>query len=264
MNTLTQNYVKYLEKYDSELFELYGDEYQIRIEEIKESLYGLPISHTTNIAYIPLILQQGLVPFAYRKELNYKKSAIFDYDKQYGLDKYVFAVMGYCSNYGPNIGRVTILLDDSVIGGEDSFFTFHDLTALLSNKENHNNPFVHRIIQQYQQEKIPLKYIYDILSRTFLKSGFTLEAFMESNFPKFPVAYDPDFQHTNFGNPEIKISGIIPPEKFIGFVVWDEETKQCLINYGIEESQIILLTKESNAKKEIYKYKNNLINAKKR
>ena len=124
MNTLTQNYVKYLEKYDSELFELYGDEYQTRIEEVKESLYGLPISNTTNIAYIPLILQQGLVPFAYRKELNYKKSAIFDYDKQYGLDKYVFAVMGYCSNYGPNIGRVTILLDDSVIGGKIPFLHF--------------------------------------------------------------------------------------------------------------------------------------------
>lgn len=263
MNTLTQNYIKYLERYDSELLELYGDEYQKRLEKVKNSLYGLPITHTTNIAYIPLILQQGLVPFAYRRELNYKKSAIFDYDKVYGLDKCVFAVIGYCSSYGPNTGRVTILLDDSIIlDVEDSFFTFHDLTAiLLFNEGSHNNPFVNRIIHQYQQEKLPLKNIYDILSRTFLKSNFTLETFMENNFP---VAYDPDFQHTNSGNPEIKIPSVIPPEKFIGFVVWDEQTKQSLINCGIEESQVILLTKESNAKKEIYRYKNGLMNFKKR
>lgn len=260
MNILIQNCAKYLAQYDSELFELYGDEYQKMLQETKESLQSLPIAHTTNIAYINSILQQGLLPFAYRKESNYKKSAIFESDKYFGLDNYVFAEIGSCPQYGPTVGRVTILLDDSVIEQQDSFFTFHDLASILLFNEN-NNPFVRSIIQQYPQEQLPLNYIYDILARTFLKSRITLEKFMDGNFPK---AYDPDFQHTNSGRPEIKISGIISPEKFIGFVVWDEETKHSLVNHGIENSQIILLTKESNVKKEIYKFKSNFANIKKR
>ncbi|MGI8420203.1 MAG: hypothetical protein ACR2LN_06215 [Candidatus Levyibacteriota bacterium] len=266
-NPLEENLVSYFQKYDSELVEKYGeDEYRKKLEEIELKLRCLPIAHSTNIKDIVPILQSGLKPFSHRGEKNYAKSAIFKYDHQYGLDNYVFAEIGHCPSYGPEKGRVTILIDDSVAEQSGSFFTFHDLTGVLLASEQHRqreerytpDPYADRIKQQYYQSKLPLSAAYGILARTFLKSGKTLEQFFQDKYTPFPPAYDPDFTNTNHGSPEIKIGGVVSPDKFIGYVVKDEETRQALLVHGIAEEKIILSTDPTQEKKLIYDYKKNL------
>lgn len=266
-NPLEENLAKYLERYDAELTEKFGkSEYRQKLQEMEEVLRGLPVAHSTNVDHLAAILQSGLKPFSYRGEKNYAKSAIFEYDHQYGLDNYVFAQIGYCPSYGPEKGRVTVLLDDKVSEQTGSFFTFHDLTGILLASEQRRqregryapDPYADRIKSQYWQEKLPLSALYEILSRTFLKSGKTLEEFFQDRYSGFPSAYDPDFQNTNHGSPEIKISGAVSPDRFIGFVVKDEETRQALLAQGIDETKIILSTDPAQEKRLIYEFKKNL------
>jgi len=266
-NPLEENLLNYTQRYDAELAEKYGeDEYRKRLQEVELELRGLPIVHSTNSAHIGLVLQSGLKPFSHRGEKNYAKSAIFEYDHQYGLDNYVFAQIGYCPSYGPEKGRVTILMDDSIAEQSGSFFTFHDLTGILLASEQHRqregryepDPYADRIKKQYDKEKLPLSAIYGILARTFLKSGKTLDEFLQEKYSGFPPAYDPDFQNTNGGSPEIKIAGVVSPDKFIGFVVKDEETRQSLLSQGITEDKIILSVDPTQERTLIYEYKRNL------
>ena len=85
-NHLEENLRKYLERYDAELTEEIGAvEYRQKLEEMKKKLRGLPIAHSTNIDNLGPILQSGLQPFSYRREKNYAKSAISEYDHRYGL-----------------------------------------------------------------------------------------------------------------------------------------------------------------------------------
>lgn len=266
-NPLEENLAKYIKKYDTELTEKFGaNKYRQMLQKMKTVLHGLPIAHSTNVDHLGSVLQSGLKAFAHRSEKNYAKSAIFEYDHQYGLDNYVFAHVGYCPSYGPDKGRVTILLDDSVGEQEGSFFTFHDLTGILLASEEHMqsegryapDPHADRIKSQYWQERLPLSALYEILARTFLKSGKSLEEFFQDRYSAFPNAYDPDFKNCNHGSPEIKISGVVSPDKFIGFVVTDEQTRQALLDQGIDEKKIILSTDPTTEKRLICEYKTNL------
>lgn len=93
-----------------------------------------------------------------------------------------------------------------------------------------------------------------MLARTFLKNKATLDDFFRSKYLAFPPAYDPDFQHTNGGAPEIKIPNV-DPRYFIGYVVKDNDTKQALVSKGIPEEQIILSLNPDDEKRLIYEYK---------
>ena len=227
-------------------------------QTMETDLRNLPIAHTTNIQHIEQILTSGLKPFSHRGETNNSKSAIFQQDHQYGLTNYVFANIGFCPSYGPEKGRVTILLDDDVAEQQGSFFTFHDLVAATWDDDPNFRAFGERIRRQFPQEKLPLDAVYGILARTFLQSGKTIDDFLNEKYSGFPRAYDPDFQNTNGGSPEIKISGVVSPDRFIGFIVKDEETRQALLAQGIDESKIILSTDPATEKRLIYDYKTNL------
>ena len=148
-----------------------------------------------------------------------------------------------------------------------SFFTFHDLAGILLASERRRqregiympDPYADRIKASYWQERLPLRALYAILARTFLKSGKTLEQFLQDRFPGFPEAYDSDFQNTNHGSPEIKISGVVSPDKFIGFVVRDKETFQALLAQGVDKGRIILSSDLATEKRLIYEYKMNIL-----
>jgi len=257
-NFLQENLDRYFQYYDDELRQQYGQEYNERLQAMETDLRNLPIAHTTNIQHIEAILASGLIPFSHRGETNYSKSAIFQQDHQYGLDNYVFANIGFCPPYGPEKGRITILLDDSITEQDGSFFTFHDLVAATWNNDPNFKAFADRIKRQFPKEKLPLRAIFGILARTFLKSGKTIDKFLQERYSGFPPAYDPDFQHTNSGSPEIKIAGGVAPDKFIGYVVRDDETRQSLLAKGIPDEKIILSTDPADEKRLIYEYKMNL------
>lgn len=256
---LKENLDSYFQHYDAELRQQYGQEYVEKLQVIETDLHNLPIAHTTNIQHIEQILANGLKTFSHRGETNYSKSAIFQQDHQYGLDNYVFANIGFCPSYGSEKGRVTILLDDSVVEQKGSFFTFHDLVAATWDDDPRFRAFGERIRKQFPQEKLPLSAVYGILARAFLKSGKTIDEFLQDRYLGFPKAYDPDFQNTNSGSPEIKIAGIVLPDNFIGYVVRDEETRQSLLSKGVTSEEIILSTDSANDKRLIYEYKIKLL-----
>lgn len=255
---IEDNYERYFEKYQSCLISLYGSEYYKHFNDIKEKLCDLPIVHTTNIKHLDSILQLGLLPFSTRRPSSYADTAIFESDKNFGLDNFVFAKIGHCPSYGSSNGSVSILLDDSIIEQPNSFFTFYDITALILFNER-NSTFLRKVLSQLPYERLPLNKIYDILSFTFLLSGKKIEDFLNSKLPNFPPAYNPDFESTNHGNPEIKIAGGVNPDKFIGFVVWEDETKNRLINYGVPLEKIIVLSKDISEKRVLYEYKSNYV-----
>ena len=181
-NPLQENLDRYFHHYDAELKQEYGQEYNKKLQVMETNLLNLPIAHTTNIQHFDKILSGGLKPFSHRGESNYSKSAIFKQDHQYKLTNYVFANIGFCPTYGPYVGCVTILLDDTVIEQEGSFFTFHDLVAATWDDDLRFRAFGERIRRQFPQEKIPLNAVYKILARTFLKSGKSIEEFLQDEY----------------------------------------------------------------------------------
>lgn len=258
-NPFQENLDRYFQYYDDELRQQYGQEYDEKLRETEANLRSLPIAHTTNIQHIEQILSNGLKPFSHRGESNYSKSAIFQQDHQYGLTNYVFANIGFCPSYGPEKGRITILLDDAVTEQKGSFFTFHDLVAATWDDDPRFRAFGERIRKQFPQEKLPLDAVFGILARTFLKSGKTMDEFLQDKYSGFPKALDPDFQNTNGGSPEIKIAGAVLPNNFIGYVVRDDETRQSLLIKGVADEKIILSTDLATEKRLIYEYKMNLL-----
>jgi hypothetical protein len=253
-NQFRNNLQAYLNHYDGELINRFGHEYGDRIRSLERDLRNLAIAHTTNINRIDKILKEGLKPFSARGEENYKKSAIFQQDHEHGLVNYVFANIGFCPSYGSDEGRLTILLDDSVVQRKDSFFTFHDLVAATWDNDPTFRAYAKKIAEQLPKEKLPLDMLYKILARTFLKAGKTVDDFLNDTELGFPAAYDPDFKHTNSGSPEIKIAGTVSPNAFKGFVVHDNETKKFLLEKKVPVTKIIMPTDRTDEKKLMYEY----------
>ncbi len=255
-NVPETNVSKYLQKYDELLRTMYWDKFSEMISKMEEVLRWLPITHSTHIDKLDSILVEWLKSYKWRGTNSYAWSGIFKFDHQYWLDRFVFAKIGVCPPYGEEAWRVTILMDDWVLD-MDGFFTFYDLTWFLLASERRDiyqpDPYADRIRKQYPESKLSNRAIYQILARTFLVNRKWLDDFFKIDFDWFPPALDPDFEHTNWWSPEIKLPQV-SPKHFIGFAVWNNETKEQLIQKWVPSDKILVIEKWMNVKKILYEF----------